>query len=151
MLENHGASLQNPEKEWFLYTRIPLTPKSSIKAVSKLQSLETFNSSVSLGIFLPHEGILQKRGRHKKKWRDPSQEILSKNPQDGKGHPGWGGALAGLEGNQSRLEQESLEASARSWGWVCLQKMMPKDPVCFVVLRDCYFCREVSDELGVSI
>lgn len=59
--------------------------------------------------------------------------------------PGWKGMPPG-----GAVELASLEGSARTWGWVYLQKKMPKDPMRFVVLRDCYFCRKVSNELVIS-
>lgn len=56
-----------------------------------------------------------------------------------------------MESSQSRLEQEFGEL-CQDVGWGLSRKKMPliQDRMNFVVLRDCYFCREVSDELVIS-
>lgn len=56
-----------------------------------------------------------------------------------------------MESSQSRLEQEFGEL-CQDVGWGLSRKKMPliQDRMSFVVLRDCYFCREVSDELVIS-
>lgn len=103
-------------------------------------------------MFLQNEGVSQGRGSRKiKKAGDLSQEIHSETPQDdGKGSPRV--ALGSWPGEQP------VQAGAGVWGalpggrggTISRKKMSLQDGMSCVVLRDCYLCREVSDELVIN-